>query len=474
MADDEAQSTAVVVRERPQRIVVESAASIMDTARFEHLGRVARIMADAGLMPESLTHIGPKDRREPLQDHIVTARAFLIAAQADRWNMDPMAVMNCCSLVHNKLMYEGKLVSAVLEGRLGVRLSYEFGAWDPAIKRVVLNVTTPEKLLGVVVSGTLPGETVPRTVEGYVGAWETPGSNSPWSNPANWRRQLRYRGSREWANAYSAGVILGVLTDDDIDDAIARSIEVRQEAPTLDAAFGKAGKAPSRKKLAAEPTKDAGDNSADRGQTEVVDPQTGEVTETKGEPSSKDIPADGKDAQREPAEPATPASSAGTEAGTSSGGESIVSDDDFPGDRPAPGDATKASQVATTVANPETKATPTLDIEAFNAYGQKIAACDSWLTIRPAINAFRRSDAFTTATQDDQIRTLLLAFNRTAEIKDPVLPQSDPAFYELWLYQAPSHEIDSVWPALTRSVAYQKISDAERERLADLTEAQKS
>jgi hypothetical protein len=35
---------------------VEHVQGIMDSARFEHLGRVATVMARSGLMPMSLTH----------------------------------------------------------------------------------------------------------------------------------------------------------------------------------------------------------------------------------------------------------------------------------------------------------------------------------------------------------------------------------------------------------------------------------
>ena len=39
-------------------------------------------------------------------------------------DMDPFAVAQCCSVVHGKLVYEGKLVAAVLDAKLGVRLTY--------------------------------------------------------------------------------------------------------------------------------------------------------------------------------------------------------------------------------------------------------------------------------------------------------------------------------------------------------------
>jgi hypothetical protein len=299
----------VAVQQPRQRMIVESPISIMDTAKFEHLARIASVMADAGLMPESLTFEGPKDKRVMLPDHVIKARAFLICGQADRWNMDPLAVMGCCSLVHNSLMYEGKLVYAVIEARLGVRLSYEFGQWDAQAKRVMIGVDAKEKLLGVVASGTLPGEDAPRTIEGYVGLWETSGNNTPWGNPGNWKRQLRYRGSREWANAYSPGIVLGVVTDEDLDEMAQRSIEstAHRPAPSLSDAFG--GKSAATKpgaalKKRAEP---------------AHDPETGEIDPDPKSAKAAASPAETGDA-------AASASTAGTatEAGTQATGDATT------------------------------------------------------------------------------------------------------------------------------------------------------
>lgn len=212
---------------------VESRLGIMDSDRFAHLGRVATVMAKAGLMPMSLTHAkqGNADNSPmvELPYEVVQARAFLIANQADLFQMDPNALAQCVSIVHGKLMYEGKLVHALISERLGIDLVYEFGRYDSA-KRDILGEraadgewlgdmpsSADDQGLGVRVIGTLPGELRPRTISGSVAMWHK-GPKSPWGSANAWPRQLRYMGAREWCRAYKPSLLLGILTDDEVDE----------------------------------------------------------------------------------------------------------------------------------------------------------------------------------------------------------------------------------------------------------------
>jgi len=191
-----------------QYITVHDPVPLLDTAHFEQIQRVARVMAASSLIPDALCKYkegeGPNAQVYDLPPEKVMANCFLVVNQAVRWHMDPFAVAQCCSVVRGKLMYEGKLIAAVLEARLGVRLDYTFD-------------DKPGPQLGVVVSGVLPGETKPREIEGTVAQWST-GTSGPWAKEYNWKRQLRYRGAREWARAYAPSVILGVITDDEMED----------------------------------------------------------------------------------------------------------------------------------------------------------------------------------------------------------------------------------------------------------------
>ncbi len=223
----------------PPRVirVVESAVGIMDTARFEHMGRVATIMAQAGLLPESLTtyKVIKPDGTAGLEYHdfdTVRARAFMIVNQADLWKADPNAIAQATSLVHGKLMYEGKLVHGLIESRLGIRLRYDFGTYNHANRSVDLSAMPAgeDKSLGVIVTGRFDDEDFDRTIVGSVGMWET-GAKGPWQKSTAWLRQLRYMGAREWCRAHAPSLILGIMTDDEIDHGEQQIIERRERKP---------------------------------------------------------------------------------------------------------------------------------------------------------------------------------------------------------------------------------------------------
>lgn len=203
---------------RPVRQVVEDVIPILDTARFEHMQRIATIMANASLVPEALRTFKEGDKTLPLPFEAIMANCFLVVNQATRWGMDPFGVAQCLSIVKGKFCYEGKLVAAVLDAKLGVALRY---AYNDKVGDA----------LGVVVSGVVDGEE--KTIEGSVGAWKTTGSNSPWTSQQNHRRQLAYRGAREWARIHKPALMLGAYTDDEIDDLqeVARSNRARDISP---------------------------------------------------------------------------------------------------------------------------------------------------------------------------------------------------------------------------------------------------
>lgn len=192
-----------VQQRKPVEIrVVNDPIAVLDTARFEHMQRIATVMARSNLIPDSLCTSGPKDAKEFLPLDTVIANCFLVVNQAVRWNMDPFAVAQSVSVVHGKLCYEGKLIAAVIEAKLGIRLRFR---WNDK----------PGEQMAIAVSGTFSdGET--ETVEGNVADWKTTGAGSPWT-PKNFRRMLAYRGTREWCRLHAPGLMLGVLSDDEIE-----------------------------------------------------------------------------------------------------------------------------------------------------------------------------------------------------------------------------------------------------------------
>lgn len=241
MSEDKTTGTAVAVRPPP----ATSEVAVWDTASFEHMKRVAVVLSQSGLVPETISHGEWQDEtgkamKGYLGDAIVGARCTLICNQARLWGADPLNVLQCTSLINGRLMYEGKLIAAVVASMTGVKLRYKLGLWDtdhitfaPTIQAVddrgegvfdadgaPVMVADPAFLYGAgerLAVRCYDPDDVERHVDGSVAQWKTTRSGNPWSSPSAWTRQLRYRASREWARAYEPGVILGILADGDQD-----------------------------------------------------------------------------------------------------------------------------------------------------------------------------------------------------------------------------------------------------------------
>lgn len=216
------QLPAVQARKPTEIRVVTDPIPVLDTARFEHMQRIARVMACSNLIPDSLCMMGNGDKKELLPAEQINANCFLVVNQAVRWGMDPFAVAQCVSVVHGKLCYEGKLIAAVIEAKLGIRLQFK---WDDK----------PGDNLGITVIGHFPNEDEPRTVQGTVGDWKTEGKGSPWT-PKQSRKMLAYRGAREWGRLHAPSLMLGVYSDDELGDLSdnSRAHRARDISPTHD------------------------------------------------------------------------------------------------------------------------------------------------------------------------------------------------------------------------------------------------
>lgn len=175
--------------------------SVFDPSIFQQLVAISSQMAHTSLIPESLT----KDKSGVFPIEKIQANCFLVAEQAHRWGMSPFAVAQAASVVYGRLMWEGKLVAAVIEANAGVRLSYTYEGAGLQRK--------------VIVSGKFPNETEVRTVEGTVADWKT----DQWKDSA-YDQRLAYRGAREWARRHCPAVMLGVVTTDEADDFAMRDV----------------------------------------------------------------------------------------------------------------------------------------------------------------------------------------------------------------------------------------------------------
>lgn len=189
----------LVVPPKQEKLVVQSDLPTMDTAKYEHMYRIAVMMARTTTVPDTLC----KDKDGNfLQPDVIVANCMRIVNQAVRWGMDPYAVMDCASIVYGKLCYEGKLVAAVVSSKLGVRFEYHW------------NSLTGDKY-GVTVVGIYPdGRT--EEISGAVGEWKTTGKNSNWGKDP--RMMLAYRGVRVWARLHEPAILMGVYTPDELSD----------------------------------------------------------------------------------------------------------------------------------------------------------------------------------------------------------------------------------------------------------------
>lgn len=169
--------------------------SVFDSGQFAQMWNIADALAQSSLIPDTLKGQTKEQTK---------ANCLRVVEQASRWGLSPFAVMDSASVVHGKLMWEGKLIAAAITAMLGVRLRYDYsGAGDNR---------------KVVVSGDIDGHTA--TIEGTVGDWKTTGKGSPWDNLANRDQMLAYRGARQWARRHAPEVILGVYAPDEMEDVM--------------------------------------------------------------------------------------------------------------------------------------------------------------------------------------------------------------------------------------------------------------
>lgn len=179
---------------RADRIVVRSEIAVFDTGVFDHLYRVATIMAQSPLLPKHL-------RGGTVQES--AANCFRIVEFAHRVRVSPFALMDgTFPAPGGKIGFEGKVVAALLNisGILdGGRLEFEYTG-------------TPGKDdYGIKATGSIGGKV--QTLTGTVGEWKT--ANEKWKTMPG--QMLVYRASAWWTRRYAPEIILGVYIEDELD-----------------------------------------------------------------------------------------------------------------------------------------------------------------------------------------------------------------------------------------------------------------
>lgn len=195
-----------VVRDEERAVAAPPVASALTPQNLPEAWKLAEIMSKARLVPQHL-------QGQP-------ADCLLVIEQAARWGLSPFAVAQSTSVIQGKLMFEGKLVAAVVNARgdLAQRLAYEYeGSGDNRTVRV---------------SGRMRGESEPRAVEVRLGDAKT--TNKMWSSQPD--QQLMYHGARVWARRHMPELMLGVYSAEEFAERVeeqrpARRQEVAQETP---------------------------------------------------------------------------------------------------------------------------------------------------------------------------------------------------------------------------------------------------
>ena len=154
-------------------------------SNFEQALKLAEMMSRSELVPKHL-------QGKP-------ADCFLVIEQSVRWGMSPFAAAQSTSVISGKLMFEGKLVLAVLNARgdFDERISFEYSGEGNA--------------RAVRVSGRLRGESAPRTVD--VKLTDARTSNGMWVKQPD--QQLAYHGARVWARRHLPELMLGVYSPEE-------------------------------------------------------------------------------------------------------------------------------------------------------------------------------------------------------------------------------------------------------------------
>lgn len=179
--------------------VVTSQSGLYDTSRFEHMQRIAQVMARASFIPDHLKANG--DERMEANYQKTLANCFMLVNQADRWNADPFSLSPETYEHAGKLGYSGKLVAAIVNTRAGLKRSLNYTFTGAGQEREVT------------VRGTFSDEAEERTITLKVKDAIT--KNAMWTKDPD--QKLVYSGATKWARRHCPEIILGIMTDDDFE-----------------------------------------------------------------------------------------------------------------------------------------------------------------------------------------------------------------------------------------------------------------
>lgn len=184
----------------------------LDDTLFGQCHRLAQIMASGACTV-------PKHLQGNVGD------CFAIVGQALRWGFDPYAVAQKTHLVNGVLGYEAQLIIAVINGKAPIvgRLKFEYyGDWS----KVKTKTDSPADV-GVRVSATMRGDDEPTVLDLSMAQVGTVRNSPLWT--ADPRQQLAYLAAKRWARLYCPDVVLGLYSEDELQD---RNAQPKDVTPT--------------------------------------------------------------------------------------------------------------------------------------------------------------------------------------------------------------------------------------------------
>lgn len=184
----------------------------LDDTLFGQCHRLAQIMASGACTV-------PKHLQGNVGD------CFAIVGQALRWGFDPYAVAQKTHLVNGVLGYEAQLIIAVINGKAPIegRLKFEhYGDWT----KVKTKTDSPADV-GVRVSAVMRGDDEPTVLDLSMAQVGTVRNSPLWT--ADPRQQLAYLAAKRWARLHCPDVILGLYSEDELED---RNSQPKDVTPT--------------------------------------------------------------------------------------------------------------------------------------------------------------------------------------------------------------------------------------------------
>lgn len=198
---------------------MSSASLILDVAHMDSMVRLAEIMASGkSTLPNEFRN-SPGD-------------CLAVVMQAVQWKMSPFAVAQKTFFVSGKIGYEGQLVHAAITSS-GILTADDFdyeyyGPWENVIGKFDIKkgdkgeYRTPawhladEIGLGLRISATIRATGKVKVLDLMLAQARTRNSTLWADDP---KQQLGYLAVRKWARQYAPGIILGVYTPDELDEA---------------------------------------------------------------------------------------------------------------------------------------------------------------------------------------------------------------------------------------------------------------